>query len=106
MNFKIGQELKCIKNHGKNVVIKDNTYILLGFQSFCSHYPIVFNVNNEETEQGGTICEVCGKMTNGVWVSSTLFMMPQEKEESKTEYKVVEIDKSLKEKREEVIYYN
>lgn len=54
----------------------------------------------------GTKCPICDRRIEGTWVSPELFELSKEEVVIKTEYKVVEIDKSLKEKREEVIHYN
>lgn len=112
-NFKIGTEIKCVKNHSNGLVLKNRNYKLLGMMYMCQHYPLIFSVNNEvpvNGKLGTTYCPHCLKDSGGHWVCSTLFaILPEKTEEeteSKTEYKVVEIDKSLKEKRKEVIHFN
>lgn len=106
MDLKVGMKLKCIKGHSMGLVIQGKDYTLKGMMYICEHYPLAFLVNNEPTDRNGTMCPHCKINTGGYWVCSSRFSVPEIAEETKTEYKVVEIDKSLKEKREEVIHYN
>jgi len=107
-NLKVGMKLKCIKQHSNGLVIQGKEYTLRGMMYICKHYPLAFLVNNEPTTKGTTMCPHCKTDSGGQWVCSSRFSVPEiaEEEETKTEYKIVEIDKSLKEKRKEVIHFN
>lgn len=108
MDFKIGAQIKCIKGHPSGLVLQGKNYTLLGMQYLCEHYPLILNVNHEPKKVGLTGCPHCKISSGGYWVCATRFapLQENEDEEIKTEYKVVEVDKSLKEKREEVIFNN
>lgn len=108
-DFKIGSQSLCIKSHSDKLVLEGKKYKILGMQYLCEHYPLVLYVNHEPTANlYPTTCPHCKRDSGGKWVCASRFELPQEKElsEIKIEYKVVDVDKSVKEKREEVIFNN
>lgn len=117
MDFKIGQMVICVNNtrlHPQSVVLGRNApplklngkYVVQGIKE-CDCGAVSLDVGLI-TQTGRIVCHKCSNTTTGdVWWCSSLRFSPEKtEEETKTEYKVVEIDKSLKEKRKEVIHFN
>lgn len=96
--FKPGQEVVCIKSHSQRIVIKDNTYTVLGIiNCSCGRSAIDVGVKDDYPFII-SYCE-CGigiKVTNNIWwVGSSLFASPEDWQQAETMVEVLKEDLEL-----------
>ena len=102
--FKIGQRVICVEDKfldyqqpHRNIACPEKG-IIYTIRNYVNKGIVLKEIRNFERQLIGSFAEPAFKEYH--------FEPLKEETKTKTEYKVVEIDKSLKEKREEVIYYN